>query len=401
VLVSGLVGAALLGAAAASGCSSSSGSAADVVSSQSYRGHENDGDINAFVNAYPHVVGTRLDDCQTCHTGGEIADDQGQTSQLNPCTYCHLIPYPDAAVVAGAPADYQATLNPYGRQYDRSGRSEEALRSIEGNDSDGDSFDNATEIAQLRYPGDADSKPGQPAATIRTFSWEELTALADHEQFLLLNSHKQQFDVYASYRGVRVATLLEAAGADLSQATGATFFAPDGYTIDVDVRAITEPFPPGIYYAGLDPGGFADPGQGFVQYPPDETQPAGLVDGEAIPGEPWLLVGYERDGLPLDASYLDAVTGRLNGEGPYRSVVPQGTPGAPDRGSNFSPSGYDDGYDYDDSKDHNAGSCVRGLVAIRVNPMPAGYEEFDWKNGGYSLVDKQQLIVYGLGITGE
>ena len=61
----------------------------------------------------------------------------------------------------------------------------------------------------------------------------------------------------------------------------------------------------------------------------------------------------------------------------------------------------EDGYDYDDEKDHNAGLCVRGLVAVRVNPMPEGYEEFDWKNGGYSLLEKSQIIVYGAGITAD
>ena len=37
-------------------------------------------------------------------------------------------------------------------------------------------------------------------------------------------------------------------------------------------------------------------------------------------------------------------------------------------------------------------------VAIRVNPLPEGYEEFDWKNGGFSLLEKRQLLIYGAGI---
>ena len=96
---------------------------------------------------------------------------------------------------------------------------------------------------------------------------------------------------------------------------------------------------------------------------------------------------------------LDPISGRMNGEGPYRLVVPQSVPGAPDRGSKYSPSGYEDGHDYDDSKDHNAGLCVRGIVAVRVNPIPDGYEEFDWKNGGWALIERGEIIVYGVGIT--
>lgn len=391
---------ALLAAGLVGGCGSSGGQG-DVVSSQSYKGHENDGDINALVNAYPHLVGTRLDDCQTCHQGGEVTDDEQRSSELNPCTYCHLIPYPDDSLVSGAPTSYDQTLNPYGRDYLAAGRSGDSLRSIEGHDSDGDSFDNLTEITAVRYPGDPSSQPGQPTVPLRTVGYDELRSLESHEQFLLLNSHKQQFDTYASYLGVTAAVLLAAAGADLASATSLTFIAPDGYTIDVELEPATHAYPAGLYFANLDPGSFSDPGQGFVVYPESDQMPSGLVDAGEIPGEPWLMVGYQRDGLDLDPSYLDPVTGRLNGEGPYRLIVPQAEPGQPDRGSEFSPSGYDDGYDYDETKDHNAGQCVRGLVAIRVNPIPTGYEEFDWKNGGYSLIDKRELIVYGAGITGE
>ena len=41
---------------------------------------------------------------------------------------------------------------------------------------------------------------------------------------------------------------------------------------------------------------------------------------------------------------------------------------------------------------------VRGVVAIRVNPMPSGVEEFDAINGGWAYVDAGQLVLYGHGI---
>jgi hypothetical protein len=69
-----------------------------VVSSHSYKGHENDLDVNYFVNAYKSTVGTRLDDCQTCHKAATLSyDDGGDTVYVvkNACDYCHLIEYPD------------------------------------------------------------------------------------------------------------------------------------------------------------------------------------------------------------------------------------------------------------------------------------------------------------------
>ncbi len=86
------------------------------------------------------------------------------------------------------------------------------------------------------------------------------------------------------------------------------------------------------------------------------------------------------------------------GEGPLRIVVPQENPGKPDRGSKFSPSGCGDGFDFRADADHNAGSMVRAVIAIRIDPMPAGVEEFDYVNGGWAYVDAGQLILYGHGI---
>jgi hypothetical protein len=372
-----------------------------VVSSQSYTGHENDADSNYLVQGYPALVGTRLDDCQTCHTGGTVYEDDGDELSpvhMNPCSYCHLIPYPDEAYVQGAPGDYEATLNAFGLAYKVAGRTRDAIEAIKDLDSDGDGYSNDAELSAGFYPGDSTSVPGQPVAPYITYEYAELTAMPVHDQFLLMNSHKQEFDDYARYVGVKVQDILAAAGATLEEGGSITFIAPDGYAKDFYYDEVFSAYPAGLYYADLDPASFQDPGQGFVSYPPADQIPEGLGDGEQIPGEPWLMVAYARDGADLHPSYLDPTSGRLEGEGPYRNIVPQSNPGGPDRGSRYSPSGYDDGWDYDDSKDHNAGLCVRGIVAIRVNPLPEGYEEFDWKNGGFSLLEKKQLLIYGAGI---
>jgi hypothetical protein len=126
--------------------------------------------------------------------------------------------------------------------------------------------------------------------------------------------------------------------------------------------------------------------------------PAGLVDGGSIPGAPWVILAYARDGAPLVPTRLDVKAGKIEGEGPLRLVVPQRRPGPPDRGSKRSPTRCGDGHDFDPQRDHNAGEMVRGVVGIRVNPLPAGYEDFDYHNGGWSFVDAGRVFVYGFGV---
>jgi hypothetical protein len=131
--------------------------------------------------------------------------------------------------------------------------------------------------------------------------------------------------------------------------------------------------------------------------------PSGLMDGKEIPDIPWLLLAFERDGKLLDIAQYEKGTGRMAGEGPYRLIKPQrnaeGTaakPGRPDRSVKAKTFG--DGWDFDKALDHNAGSCVRGITAIRINPMPAGYEEYDWKNG-WPLVGEKKLVIFGKGVS--
>ena len=368
----------------------------EAVSSRAYKGHDTDADIANFVQAYPDTVGTRLDDCQTCHTGGTVTTSKGDQFK-SPCDFCHYIPHPDEDI-QGTPSAYTETLNPYGTDYNLAGRTKDALESIKDDDSDADGHSNRDEIDDLKYPGDAGSMPGQLVVPIRVMELAELQALTGHEEFILANSHKQQFDNYANYLGVKVIDLLEAVGVDTAAIDGITVIAPDGYTKDFSVEDINNAFPGGVFYSGLDTATLGTD-CGFVEYP--ATIPAGVIDGGTIPGEPWLLLAYERDGTAMETSYLDPTDGKINGEGPFRIVVPQSDPGAPDRGSSYSPTTCDDGYDYDDTADHNAGAMVRGVIAIRVNPIPAGYEEFDYLNGGWAYIDANQLVVYGAGVEVE
>jgi hypothetical protein len=138
----------------------------------------------------------------------------------------------------------------------------------------------------------------------------------------------------------------------------------------------------------------------FVKYP--KSIPSGVQDGKEIPTAPWLLLAFARDGKPLSSAQYEKGTGCLNGEGPYRLVKPQRDvkgdatkPGRPDRSVKSKTFG--DGWDFDKNLDHNAGFCTRGATVIRVNPIPSGFEEYDWKNG-WPLVAERKIIIFGKGI---
>jgi hypothetical protein len=347
---------------------------------------------------YRGTIGSRLDDCQTCHRGGAFTEAaSGRTVTKNPCDFCHLTQHPAAGYAEPLPASFRATLNAYGLAYLERGRNAAALRALDGLDSDGDGAPNGAEIAAFRYPGDPASRPGQPAAPTRTFTTARLRALLPRTEFVLVNASRQASDYYASYRGVRLRDLLVAAGVDPDSPgfEGVTVIAPDGYRKDLAARQVNAPFPAAPFFGGLDAAGLGA-ACGFVQYP--SPLPAGIRDGAPIPGEAWMLLAYERDGAPMDVASLDAATGRIRGEGPFRVVVPQSTPGAPDRGSAARAAACPDGHAYDPAADHNADPMVRGVIAIRANPLPAGVEDLDIRNGGWAFVEDASVVVYGFGV---
>jgi hypothetical protein len=368
----------------------------ETVSSRAYAGHENDADMQGLVRQYPAAAGTRLDDCQTCHRGGVKGTDAER--EVSPCSYCHLVVFPNARYKTGAPKDFGATLNAYGLDYRKAGRSLEAFAAIAGLDSDGDGHANAAEIAAVRNPGDAASRPGLPPAPTVSFGWDEIRKLPVHAQFLLMNKTTQRLDEYVTYKGVRIIDLLSAAKIYLTGATGITVFAPDGYSTDYGLEDIVAPFPQGYYYDA--PLAFGDSDLALLEKP--ESVPPGVVNGARIPGALWLMLAYDREGKPLDVSTYEKSTGKLVGEGPYRLVKPQShvmgdrqRPGRPDRSVNAKAAG--DGWDYSDRIDHNAGAGARGACVIRINPMPEGYEDYDWKNG-WPLIGDRKVVIYGRGV---
>ncbi len=364
------------------GCTSG-GSDDVLISSRAYKGHENDVDINNLCRVYNSIVGTKLDDCSTCHIG-EMEDG---VQVGNACDWCH-----DLMVHGEGGYTYYDTLNGYGEDYMDAGRTIQSIYAIETQDSDLDGYINKTEILAGRYPGYAHSQPGQAEAPTMVVTMAQISAMVTHEQFMLANTTKQQFDDYAWFEGVPIIDLLENLGIDTTGVTGVTISAPDGFQKSFDIDEMNLNFPDPIYDAGLDVGTLGTE-CGFVTYPAEI--PPGLNDLDTIPGDYYLMIAWIRNGVKMDKSYYDSVSGRIEGEGPYRLILPQTEPGLPDRGSKYSPTTCGDGYDFNDNADHNAGSMVRGVVAIRIDPMPAGYEEYNFLNNGWAVIDDEQLIIYG------
>ncbi len=385
------------------GCahSSSDGGGGGGGSSRAYTGHASDADVNAFVDVYGFTKGTRLDDCQTCHTGGTVHRansleiKKSDTKDVNPCDWCHFIVHPDPDYT-GLPTNYAQTLNPYGADYKAAGRDKGAVKDIADTDSDNDSFSNEQEIEDLRYPGSALSYPGLPVCPTQTVTMNEIRNMPRHTQFSLSNANKQQFDFYATYTGVKIKDLLAARGIDLSGVTSIDVMAPDGFARSFSLDEINNQFPAHQFFSGY---GVADLGAdcSFVDYP---IETYGLGYGDYILDEQWHILAFKREGEYLDPAYLDVTSGKINGEGPFRNVIPPASTdpalNSPDRGKYADTTGCTlPDWDYNGTKDHNAGSMVKAVVIIRINPMPVGCEPFDIQNGGWALVDAEELLIYG------
>jgi hypothetical protein len=353
-----------------------------------YSSHQNDYDVSNFLSAYAFTRSSKLNDCSLCHPGGNITQG-GKTSYYGSCDYCHL----SYGIV---PPYGEIPLNPYGTDYKNAGRTQQALHTIEATDSDGDGYINVDEIHALTFPGNSNDNPALLPATTVVLNLTKVKKLPHYKEFLFFNAQKSQ-DFYAQYEGVTIADLLESVNIQ-PEATQITVFAPDGFSKTFPIEApdpqtppnfqydVLGPYPKGTYYAGMD----------FVDY---STRRRMYKDGSTIPDELYMILAYKREGAGLTPGKLEVDPKNparlvLNGEGPFRLVNPQKGAGSPDRPSTATiPVG--DGYDYDPNKDHNAGSSVRSVTAIRVEPLPLGVTDFAWTEGGWNLVDLQQLVIYG------
>lgn len=361
--------------------------------------HEGERDADKFLEAYPVKAGTKLDNCNLCHAGGSYVNSKGKTVELGSCQWCHQTYGYDGA------GDIADTINPFGSAYKAAGRNAAAMGLIADQDSDADSYTNAEEIEDGKFPGDADDHPGLTPAPYRIYTREQLESLGAHTQFLLMNTSRSG-DFYAEYTGVPMKDLLDDAGV-LPAATGIWVYAPDGwgqnhpltYNADLEMYHVygdmpgqSHQYPPATYYYDLEADTVLNPDFGWCDYSAPSC--LGRTHGDAIHVNNGLkaILAYKREGAYLDAGVLNSEN-KLDGEGPFRVVVPQKYAGQPDQSSKSDRQ--DVLWPYDENLDHNAGACSRSATIIKVEPLPAGTTDIDILEAGWAYVDQGKIIVYG------
>jgi hypothetical protein len=357
--------------------------------------HEGEQDAGKFLSAYPNTIGTKLDHCATCHTGGT-----GPKGELGSCQWCHYSFGYDGQ--AGGTID--GTMNEYGRAYRDAGRLASSFATIENVDSDGDTYSNIDEINAIRFPGNADDDPSKVPAPYRVYNRAQIEAMTAHTQFLLMNTSRSG-DGYAQYTGVPMKDLLDDAGIDLVNATGIIVYAPDGWSqthpLDYDDQDVEA-----YHVYGNMPGGYQYPpatyhynavadmaNGGWCEY--DAPSCVGRSHGDPIAVTNGLkaILAYKREGVYMDPGVLNT-SNKLDGEGPFRVVVPQKADMPPDQPSNNNNAQLIWPYD-DATGDHNAGACSRSATIIKVLPLPAGTTDVDVLEAGWAYVDANKIVIYG------
>lgn len=355
--------------------------------SQAAYHHMGEMDSDAFLSVHPDVAGSKLDSCSLCHSGGEMPIG-GKPTSVGSCQWCHFSYGYDAK------GDIAGTLNSYGQDYLAMGRSAQAVQAIETKDSDADGYSNGEEIAAIRYPGDAGDDPTKVPAPYRVFTREELEALPQQTQFMLMNAHKSD-DYYAQYSGVVMEDLLRPMVLD--SASGINVFSPDGFSQyhplneDAGFYEVYGSYPAATYFYD-DQADMAKNGDGWVDY--SSPSNAGMQAGDAItnPLPMKLLLALKRDGGYLATGVLNPQN-KLDGEGPFRIVPPQKIPGPPDQRSTAKNQAVT--WPFDEKADHNAGYSTRSATIIRVEPLPEGTTDVDLLEAGWGYVDEAKIMVYG------
>jgi hypothetical protein len=370
-----------------------------ATSAQCAYHHEGEKDADKFLQAYPAKAGTKMDNCNLCHSGGSYVNGKGKTVEVGSCQWCHQTYGYDGA------GQIEETVNPYGAAYKSAGRNADAVTGIDGLDSDGDGYLNSAEIANSSLPGDAGDHPGLTPAPYRIYTRDQLEALGSHTQFMLMNTSRSG-DFYAEYTGVPVKDLLDDAGI-LESATGIWVYAPDGwgqshpleYNADLDKYHVygnetgqSYQYPPATYHYDLQANVDLNPDFGWCNYSAPSC--AGRSHGDAIPVTDGLkaILAYKREGAYLDNGVLNEEN-KLDGEGPFRLVVPQKYVGPPDQSSKSDEQAVL--WPYDSDLDHNAGSCSRSATLIKVEPLPEGMTDIDILEAGWGYVDQHKIVIYG------
>jgi hypothetical protein len=351
--------------------------------------HMGEKDSAEFLKIYPEKQNTKLDSCALCHAGGEYKNSSNVTISMGSCQWCHYKYGYDGK------GNIKATLNAYGNDYMSGGRNSDSISAIALKDSDGDGYNNKTEIDASRFPGSKEDDPAKKVAPSRVYTRSQLESLPQHIQFLLMSASKSE-DFYAEYKGVTLETLLKDAGI-LKSATGIRIYSPDGWSqyhplypdADPAMYHVTGNYPSALYQydkqADKVNGGWCDYSAAFGKGYNNKT-PIKVHEGLK------LLLAYNRDGKNMNPGKLSS-SNKLDGEGPYRIIVPQKSLNPPDQPSTAS--NKDVIWPYNADWGHNAGSSTRTATIIKVEPLPEGTTDIDIMEAGWGYVDEGKIIVYG------
>jgi hypothetical protein len=367
------------------------------VASAAYQ-HAGDADKDAkyFRDIYPGMVGTKLDNCTLCHSGG-VNTSGSKPVTMGSCQWCHF------KFGYNKSGDIAATLNSYGKDYLAKGRNTAALKAIEQMDSDKDGFSNIAEIQAIRYPGDQTDDPTKVIAPYRIFNKTQLQTMPQHPQFMLMNTTKSG-DYYAEYSGVVMQDLLKQAGMT-ANATKITVYAPDGFAqghpiedTSTNAGSSYAPFVNGTYPAATyyydGEANIAATSYGWCDF--SSPGNAGRKHGDPITVKDGLrlILALQADGKDLIPGVLDSTNKLKSGtEGPFRVITPQKIVGPPDQASTATKQ--DVKWPYDANADHNAGFSSKSATIIKVEPLPAGTTDIDVLEAGWGYIDQGKLVIYG------
>jgi hypothetical protein len=364
-----------------------------------YAAYNHQGEIDSanFLTVYPQATGTKIDSCALCHRSDSYTSG-GKTTTLGSCQWCHYVYGYDKH---GGAAGLSATLNAYGTAYLANGRNAAAVKAIAGMDSDGDGYSNAVEIAALRFPGDPKDDPTKVPAPSKVYSRQQMEAMPQHTQFLLMNASKSD-DYYAQYSGVAMESLLKPLV--LPSAVDVVVLSPDGFSqthpFDYDpalnIYSVNGVYPAANYYYNEQ----ADKAKNPTTYWCDYSAPSALgrVNSEPIvnPNGLKMLLALKRDGQYLTPGVLNSQN-KLDGEGPFRVVPPQKNPGPPDQRSTAAyPTDLTRWvWPYQPNGDHNAGFSARSATILKIEPLPEGTTDIDPLEAGWNYIDSDQIVIYG------
>ncbi|MFA6449247.1 MAG: GEGP motif-containing diheme protein [bacterium] len=344
-------------------------------------------DSGLFFKTFPNLLGTKLDGCDVCHvrTTAPPPGEKGKSAVvLSSCDSCHVI------------TDYGGekgeTLNAFGRDYMKAGRDTAAFTAIAELDSDSDTLSNAAELKAGTNPGDPKSLPDMKPAPYVVFSLKDLIekGVSIKEQTIFVNVTKSKDgDSYSDMRGFLLMDALEAAGVSDS-AQSVDVISLDGYETTFSIDQLRRSYKQAVPVFGFDKETFGE--CGWVRYGSKNLQ-----EGVPLP-DANVLMTFEINGEAYAPAKIDE-NDRLVGAGPFRLVAPQmKNPGSPDISSKATGSCVEktpEIYRYNKSYEKNSDYCVKAVVAIRVNPMPAGTMDINWSHYAEKADSGNKIVVFG------